>query len=119
MGGVLFDSQGMCFCGGGMGELLDAGDNIISPEAETPACIYTGTVAARVPHTDLSVGTRVAVTAGHRHAALCPPGHCWQPLITGVMWACQPDHTERRVSYSGEKVSKTFAISNLCVEFLC
>lgn len=101
----MYASQGTCFCGGGMGELLDAGDNIISLEAETPACIYTGTVAALVPHTDLSAGTRVAVTAGHCHAALCPPGHCWQTLITGVMWACQPDHTERWVSYSAEKVS--------------
>lgn len=67
---------------------------------------------------DMSAGTRVAVTAGHRHAALCPPRHGWQPLITGVLWACQRDHTERRVSYSAEKVSKPFAISILCVEYL-
>ncbi|KAL1264287.1 hypothetical protein QQF64_004642 [Cirrhinus molitorella] len=100
---MLCASQGMGFCGGGTGELLDAGDNIISPEAETPACIYTGAVAAPVPHTDLSAGTRTAVTAGHCHAALCPPGHCWQALITGVMWACQPDHTERCVSHSAGK----------------
>lgn len=92
-----------------MGELLDAGDNTISPEAETPACIYTGAVAALAPHADLSAGTRKAVTAGHCHAALCPPGHCWQTLITGVMWACQPDHTERCVSHSAGKVSKTLA----------
>ncbi|ROL51706.1 hypothetical protein DPX16_19225 [Anabarilius grahami] len=108
-GEELCASQGMGFCGGGMGELLDAGDNTISPEAETPACIYTGAVAALAPHTDMSAGTRTAVTAGHRHAALCPPGHCWQPLITGVMWACQPDHTERCVSHSAGKVSKTLA----------
>lgn len=41
--------------------------------------------------------------------ALCPPGHCWQPLITGVMWACQPDHTEGCVNHSVGKVSKTLA----------
>lgn len=114
--GELCASQGMGFCGGGMGELLDAGDNTISPEAETPACIYMGAVAALAPHTDMSAGTRTAVTAGHRHAALCPPGHCWQPLITGIMWACQPDHTERCVSHSAGKVSKTLASAlNVCI----
>lgn len=101
-----------------MGELLDAGDNIISQEAETPACIYTGAVAALAPHTDMSAGTRTAVTAGHRHAALCPPGHCWQPLITGVMWACQPDHTERDVSaILLEKSAKHWHQHSMCVFF--
>lgn len=119
--GEVWGRDAVCFSGDGflwrrMGELLDSGDNIISPEAETPACIYTSAVAAPAPHTDLSAGTRTAVTVGHRHAALCPPGHCWQPLITGVMWACQPDHTERCVSHSAGKVSRTLASAlNVCI----
>lgn len=68
----------------------------LSPSWHSLSAVFTrATVSTQAQHADLSAGTRAAVTAGLPAAALFPPGRGWQPLITGVMWACQPDFTQR------------------------